>query len=51
MVTYGNVVAESAKAYFGGGLIGIEVIKVNNKYYFAYTKDVPAFDGVRLFFM
>lgn len=49
MVTYGNVVTESAKAYFGGGQIGLKVVKANNKYYFAYTSDVSAFDGVRYF--
>lgn len=50
MVTYGNVVTESAKAYYGGGQIGIKVIKVDNKYYFAYTKDVIATDGVRYYY-
>lgn len=42
MVTYGNVVVESAKAYYGRGLIGIEVVNVDNKYYFAYTKNVDS---------
>lgn len=50
MVTYGNVVAESAKSYFGGGYFGIKVAKVNNKYYFTYTKDVPSVDYVRYYF-
>lgn len=49
MITYGNVVVESSRAYFGGGSIGIEVLKVDNKYYFAYTKNVGAFDGVRYY--
>nr|DAT14255.1 MAG TPA: hypothetical protein [Caudoviricetes sp.] len=50
MITYGNVVVESAKAYYGGGYIGLEVIKVGNKYYFAYTKDVYAVDSVRYYY-
>lgn len=50
MVTYGNVAANSEKAYYGGGTIGIEVVKLNNKYYFAYTKDVKAVDSVRYFY-
>lgn len=49
MVTYGNVVTNSEKAYYGGGHIGIEVVKEGNKYYFAYTKDVTATDAVRYF--
>lgn len=49
MVTYGNVVVESAKAFYGGGIIGIEVVKVGNKYYFAYTKDVKAVNEVRYY--
>lgn len=49
MVTYGNVVVESSKDYFGGGIIGIKVVKVGNKYYFAYTKDTNAFDSVRYY--
>jgi hypothetical protein len=50
MVTYGNVVAESAKAYYGGGLIGLQVVKVDKKYYFAYTKDIKATDAVRYYY-
>lgn len=49
MVTYGNVMVESAKAYYGGGHIGVKVLKVDNKYYFAYTRDIPAVDCVRYF--
>lgn len=49
MVTYGNVVVESAKAYYGGGYIGIKVVNVNNKYYFAYTKNVPQVNAVRYY--
>lgn len=49
MVTYGNVVVESAKAYFGGGQIGCEVVKKGNKYYFAYTHDVREVDYVRYY--
>lgn len=50
MITYGNVVVDSARAYFGGGQIGIEVVKVDNKYYFAYTKNVGLVDYVRYFY-
>lgn len=50
MVTYGNVVAESAKAYYGGGITGIQVVKEGNKYYFAYTKNVNATDAVRYYY-
>lgn len=47
MVTYSNVVTDSQKAYYGGGHLGIKVVKVDNKYYFAYTKDLSATDAVR----
>lgn len=50
MITYGNVVFDSEKSYYGGGFIGIEVVKVDNKYYFAYTKDVEATDAVRYYY-
>lgn len=50
MVTYGNVVVESAKAYFGGGQIGLEVVKVDNKYYFAYTRDILVSNDVRYYY-
>ena len=50
MVTYGNVVANSEKSYFGGGITGLEVVKVDNKYYFAYTKDLKAVDHARYFY-
>lgn len=49
MVTYNNVVVESAKAFYGGGYIGLKVVKVDNKYYFAYTRDIEAVDGVRYY--
>lgn len=49
MVTYGNVVIESAKAYYGGGFIGIKVVKVGNKYYFALTKDISEVSCVRYY--
>lgn len=47
MVTYANVAIESAKGYFSGGYIALKVVKVNNKYYFAYNRNVSAFDGVK----
>ena len=50
MVTYGNVVVQSRKAYYGGAYIGLEVVKVDNKYYFAYTKNTSPVDGVRYYF-
>lgn len=50
MITYGNVVVESTRAFFGGGQLGLEVVKSNNKYYFAYTKNLGAVDGVRYFY-
>lgn len=50
MITYGNVVVESVRAFFGGGIIGLEVVKVDNKYYFAYTQDVPLIDRVRYYY-
>lgn len=49
MVTYGNVVAESARAFYGGGVTGIEVVKVDNKYYFAYTKNLVPTNDVRYY--
>lgn len=50
MITYSNVVNESVKAFYGGGQIGIKVVKVDNKYYFAYTKDTNAVTADRYFF-
>ena len=50
MLTYSNVVIESVKAYDGGGQIGLKVVKVDNKYYFAYTQDRNPTDGVRYYF-
>ena len=50
MLTYSNVVTESVKAFYGGGQIGLKVVKVDKKYYFAYTRDVNAADGVRYYF-
>lgn len=38
------------KSYYGGGIIGLEVVKVDNKYYFAYTRDVDAVDCVRYYY-
>lgn len=39
MITYGNVAVESTRAFYGGGHIGLEVVKADNKHYFAYTKN------------
>lgn len=50
MLTYGNVAVESTKAYFGGVQFGLKVIKVDNKYYFAFNTDRPAVDEVRYYF-
>lgn len=50
MVTYSNVAVESSKAYFGGGHIGLKVVEVDNKYYFAFTKNVGLVNGVRYYF-
>ena len=50
MITYGNVVVDSRRAFYGGGQIGLEVVKVDNKYYFAYTRNVALFNGVRHFY-
>lgn len=50
MITYGNVVTQSMRAYYGGGQIGLKVTKVNNKYYFSYTKDTTAVDEVRYYY-
>lgn len=50
MITYGNVVVESTRAFFGGGHIGIEVVKLGNKYYFAYTKNLDLVNDVRYFY-
>lgn len=50
MPTYSNVVVESMNGFFGGGFLGIEVVKVDNKYYFALTKDVNVYGGVRYYF-
>lgn len=49
MPTYSNVVTDSVKAFYGGGVIGLEVVKVDNKYYFAYTKAVSSTDALRYF--
>lgn len=50
MLTYSNVVIESTKAYYGGEQIGLKVVKVDNKYYFAYTQDRNSTDAVRYCF-
>lgn len=49
MVTYSNVVVESSRAYFGGGYTGLAVLKVDNKFYFAYNRNVPEVDYVRYY--
>lgn len=49
MVTYGNVAVESSKAYYGGGQIGLKVVKLNNKYYFAYNSDKVSVNDVRYY--
>lgn len=50
MITYSNMAVESSRAFFGGGYIGVEVVKVDNKYYFAYTKNLSPFFGVRYYY-
>lgn len=50
MITYGNVAVESTRAFFGGGFSGLEVVKVDNKYYFAYTKNIDSANNVRYYF-
>lgn len=50
MITYGGVVVESTRAFYGGTTFGIKIIKQNNKYYFAYSRDVKAVDGVRYYY-
>lgn len=50
MLTYSNVVIESVNKYYGGGFFGLEVVNVDNKYYFAFTKEIKAIDGVRYYF-
>lgn len=50
MITYGNVAVVSSRAFYGGGYIGLEVVKVDNKYYFAYTKDVYQVNDVRYYY-
>ena len=50
MITYSNVVIESVKAYYGGGQIGLKVVKVDNKYYFAYTKNLGQVNDVRYYY-
>ena len=50
MITYGNVAVESARAFYGGGHIGLEVVKVDNKYYFAYTRDIKLVNDVRYYY-
>ena len=50
MLTNSNVVTESVKAYYGGGQIGLKVVKVDNKYYFAYTRSVNEIREVRYYF-
>lgn len=50
MVTYGNVVVESTKAYYGGGDMGIKVVKVDDKYYFAFSKKVGPIDSARYYY-
>lgn len=50
MLSYSNVVNESVKEYYGGTQIGIQVVKVDNKYYFAYTRNVKALNEVRYYF-
>lgn len=51
MVTYSNVAIESMRAFsFGGGDIGFEVVKVDNKYYFAFNKNLGKVDAVRYYY-
>lgn len=51
MITYSNVVVESTRAFsFGGGYFGIEVVKVDNKYYFAYTTNKDQVNDVRYYY-
>ena len=50
MITYGTVAIESTRAFFGGGNIGLEVVKVDNKYYFAYTKNIGQVNEVRYYY-
>lgn len=49
MVTYSNVAVVSAKGYYGGGQIGLKVVKLNNKYYFAYNSDKVSVNDVRYY--
>lgn len=51
MVTYSNVAIESTRAFsFGGGDIGFEVVKVNGKHYFAFTKNLGPVNNVRYYY-
>ena len=50
MLTYSNVAIESVNRYYGGAYYGLKVVNVDNKYYFAFTKERNASDGVRYYF-
>lgn len=50
MLTYSNVATESVNRYYGGAHYGLKVVNVDNKYYFAFTKERNASDGVRYYF-
>lgn len=50
MLTYSNVAIESANRYYGGGYVGLKVVNVDNKYYFAFTSERKASDAVRYYF-
>lgn len=50
MVTYSNVAVESMKGFFRGGFLALEVVKVDNKYYFAFNSNVTAATAVRYYF-
>lgn len=50
MITYSNVAVESTRAFFGGGHIGLEVVKVDNKYYFGYTRNLGEVNDVRYYY-
>lgn len=50
MLTYSNVVIESVNSYYGGGFFGLKVVNVDNKYYFAFTRERNASNDVRYYF-
>ena len=50
MITYSNVAVESVRSIYGGQYIGLRVINVDNKHYFAYTHDVEAGDTARYYY-